>query len=216
MDWLTSVVERLRRGDLSPATRSVSRNKVSPMVEQTTLAMRRALHLGCQAQTWRFGFVEHCARVALIARWMAEELELPEASIETLEHASQLHEIGMIAVPPTLVQSSRPLTPEELARVRAQASIGAEIVRAAHAPPKADLIEQQYATLAELRQRFAKDPHTLQLAAILRVADVYDTLTHPRPYQREIPKYRWREVLADGLGTQFEPDAAGLLLRASG
>jgi HD-GYP domain-containing protein (c-di-GMP phosphodiesterase class II) len=214
MSWFQKLLgssEPMPRGGFAAvASRTLARK-----LEHTDTAVQCAFSFGWQAQTSRFGLTEHSARVALISRWLAEGLGLPEEDTRTLEHAAELHEIGMVAIPPALIRTPRPLTSEELARVRSHALIGAEIVRSAYEPLKGDLIENQYASLSTLRQRFGAEATTLRLAAILRVADVYDTLTHPRPYQSDLPEDRWREVLHAGMGSQFEPDAASLLLRGA-
>lgn len=157
--------------------------------------------------------VGHCTRVASLARWLATELGVAPEHRELLALAARLHEIGMIAVPPQLLDTPERLTAGELERVRAQAWIGASIVRLKHGPRAAALVEHQYSDYRELRDSFAGDGVDLLLASILRVADVFDAMCYPRPYQ-ERPSDAFRsEVLRAGAGTRFHPGVTRLMLR---
>lgn len=211
MNWIGRLIGP-SAADVGKGERTLTTRRLARKIEHTDTAIQCALSFGWQAQTWRFGLVEHSARVAMLARWIAEQMEIPEADVVTLEHAAQLHEIGMLAVPHSLIRTPRPLTSAELARVRAHASIGAEIVRAAYEPIKGDLVEHQYSDYTTIRRRFSDDESTAELAGILRVADVFDTLLHPRPYQQDLPPDRWQGILGDGVGTRFHPAATTVLL----
>jgi response regulator RpfG family c-di-GMP phosphodiesterase len=215
MSWFQKLLgssEPMPRGGFAAvASRTLARK-----LEHTDTAVQCAFSFGWQAQTGRFGLVEHSARVALLARWIAEQMEVPEEEVVVLEHAAQLHEIGMIAVPHTLIRTPRPLTTAELAQVRAHAAIGAQIVRAAYDPIKGDLVEHQYSDYATLCRTFRGADMTAELAGILRVADVFDTLLHPRPYQQDVPRDRWQEVIGSGAGTRFHPAASTVLLHLRG
>lgn len=178
----------------------------------TALSMECALSFARQAQDWRFQLVEHSTRVSRLARHLAEHLALAEENSETLRHVAELHEIGMIAVPAELIRARRALSAEELRRVREQAAIGSAIVRAAYPACKGELIAHQYDDFVRLRTRFGRGTPELLMAGILRVADVFDTLNHPRPYQKDVPRWRWMELLEEGAGTRFHPDAAECLL----
>lgn len=202
----------------SSTVQSTGRENLPPQLDSAhtahaETAMQCALSFALQAQEWRFHFVEHCARVALTARYIADRLSVTPKHAAALHHAAEMHEVGMVAVPHELIRRPYALNSTELQQVRTQARVGARIVGAAYEPLKAAVVENQYASFADLRRRLSAGSPELVLAGILRVADVYDTLLHPRPYQRDIPKWRWLEVLEGGMGSSFYPEAAEVLLR---
>jgi response regulator RpfG family c-di-GMP phosphodiesterase len=211
MDWIRRYFRNLGpREDDRPRNTGVDLVKE---VDDAKLEMASTLVLGLEQRARRLKFADHCARVMRIAHHLADRLGVAPAHTKALLRAAQLHEIGMIAVPPALIEAPRPLTSEELARVRAQARIGAEIVRATQGQLIAELIEHQYADLPELTRRFhPKSPEYL-LAGILRVADLYDTTTRPRPYQRDLTPAMRQEILRSGIGARFHPDAVDVLLQ---
>lgn len=155
--------------------------------------------------------VAHSQRVADLVGAIAELVEVPPAEQERLRLAAQLHEIGMVGVPSDLLTRQTRLSPAELESVRAQARVGAEMVRVSHHPETARLIERQYDDYRYLR-RSTLDSRELLLAGILRIADVYDAMVAPRPYQEPVPEARRRQVLRIGSGTKFHPAAVFALL----
>jgi two-component system, cell cycle response regulator len=159
--------------------------------------------------------VSHSARVASLVDWLAAELDLPEEDREVLRLAATLHEVGMVAVPPEILDKPAPLSGEELEQVRAQAWIGANVVRLTHSQRAARLIRYQYCDYDELRGHFPADSPDLLLAGVLRVADVFDAMCYPRPYQRNLTDEYRTAVLRGGMGTKFHPRVTRLMLRTA-
>jgi HD-GYP domain-containing protein (c-di-GMP phosphodiesterase class II) len=179
--------------------------------DDTYLVMASALMFGLEARNAGLQFVEHCARVADLAERVACELGVPEDAREALGAAAQLHEIGMISVPVELLEAPTRIAPEDRALIREHAAVGASIVRATHPERTARLIEHQYTDFARLQQVFSDDEDLL-LAGILRAADVFDAVTHPRPYQERLRSTHRERILVQGSGSRFHPRAVDVLL----
>lgn len=154
----------------------------------------------------------HSKRVARVAVEVGAMIDLEESELELLERAAELHEIGMLAVPASLLTRRSRLTADELFLVRSHAKMGAEIVRATHDDQIATLIEQQYMDYDELSEH-ATDTRETLLSGILRVADVFDAVTSPRPYQLPLEDEEWRDLLRAESGTKFHPAAVLALFR---
>jgi putative two-component system response regulator len=137
---------------------------------------------------------------------------LPEPDVEVLRRAAPLHDIGKIGIPDTILLKRGPLTPEEFALMQSHARIGAEI-----------LSGSEFAILNSAEQIAAAHherwdgrgyPNGLAGAAIplsarmVAVADVFDALTHERPYKDAWPLARAVEEIALLGGTQFDPEVA--------
>jgi putative two-component system response regulator len=177
----------------------------------TYLAIASALTFGLEARNARLRFVEHCARVADLADHVAAELGVEEDARGVLGAAAQLHEIGMISVPAAVLEAPTRLDPQDRALIREHAAVGAEIVRATHSERTARLVEHQYTDFARLQQVFPDDVDLL-LAGILRAADVFDAVTHPRPYQDRLRPTHRERILVQGSGSRFHPRAVEVLL----
>ena len=50
-------------------------------------------------------------------------------------------------------------------------------------------------------------------ARIMALADVYDALVSERVYKKPIPPEQAKQIIAEGSGSQFDPDLAALFLR---
>jgi len=179
----------------------------------TQMEMTSALMFAVEWKEHQLHVVSHCARVSLTATWLAQQAGIAGDTFHDLQYAARMHEVGMIAVPTELLRKPGPLTAEELERIRSQARIGAEVARTMRRPLAGVIIENQYTDYEALRRRFAAGSTEFLLTGILRVADVFDALTTPRPYQRPVPESRGLEILRAGAGTKFHPDAVQTLLR---
>lgn len=180
----------------------------------TEFELNHALRIALRTREPVRQLVAHATRVLVLVDWLSSELELGEAEYEHLQSAAQLHEIGMITVPLRLLQNPGPLTPPELTRVREQATLGAEIVRAYHSQRTAHIIECQYREHAELAAGFSAGGTDLLLAGILRVADVFDTMGYPRPYQRAWSVEERVSELRSGTGTRYHPVVVDAFLQS--
>ncbi|HEV2148673.1 MAG TPA: HD domain-containing phosphohydrolase [Longimicrobiaceae bacterium] len=180
----------------------------------TQMEMSSALMYAVEMREHQLRTVSHSARVAMTARWLAEQVGVRGDDLYDVQYAARMHEVGMIAVPAKLVRKKGPLTPQELARIRSQARVGAEIARTMDRPLAALMIEHQYTDYETLERKFSRGSREFLLIGILRVADVFDAMKRPRPYQSPLPEDRRLEVLRAGSGTKFHPDAVEALMHA--
>lgn len=180
------------------------------------LEMGTALISGLERRNMRLGFIEHCARVATLVDRVADTFFLTDAERADLSAAARLHEIGMIAVPAELIESPAPLDEMALARLRAQATVGAEMLRPTRTTRTCMLVENQYTDFDEIRLRFRAGSREVLLAGILRAADALDTMLHPRPYQADLDPALPPLILRGGRGKHFHPQAVESLLQIHG
>ena len=180
----------------------------------TEFELNHALRIALRTREPVRQLVAHSTRVLVLVDWLSSELGLGETEFEHLQCAAQLHEIGMITVPLRILQNPGPLTPSELERVRDQAALGAEMIRGYHSPRTAHIIECQYVPHSELSTRFPEGSTDLLLAGILRVADVFDTMGYPRPYQRAWTVEERVNELRTGTGHRYHPVVVDAFLRS--
>jgi len=150
----------------------------------------------------------HSERVAGYALELGAAVGLDSRTLERLEYAALLHDLGKLAVPGKLLTKPGSLTDEEMGSVRLHASRGAEMV--AKIPPLKDLSEfvgnhhEWYGGGGYPLK--AKAPAIPQLALILGVADSYDAMTTTRAYRPALTHEQAVAQLIGGAGSQFDPD----------
>ena len=150
----------------------------------------------------------HSERVAGYALELGVAVGLDSRTLERLEYAALLHDLGKLAVPGKLLTKPGSLTEEEMGSVRLHASRGAEMV--AKIPPLKDLSEfvgnhhEWYGGGGYPLK--AKAPAIPQLALILGVADSYDAMTTTRAYRPALTHEQAVAQLIGGAGSQFDPD----------
>lgn len=127
----------------------------------------------------------HVRRVSAHALAIGQRLELPAGELRALVVAAQMHDVGKISVPASLLTKPGPLTEEEFAVVKEHTNRGYEI--ASKVEPLKDLAE--VIRCHHERLDGSGYPNGLtgedipMLSRIVAVADTYDAMTSNRPYR---------------------------------
>ncbi|HEY8584773.1 MAG TPA: HD domain-containing phosphohydrolase [Capillimicrobium sp.] len=153
---------------------------------------------------------EHAHRIGRSAAAIGRRLGLDGCACERLRRAGPLHDIGKVAVPDAILLKPGRLTPDELAVVREHPEVGARILAGSESPVL-QLAEEIARTHHERWDGAgyptgAAGPEIPLAGRIVAVADVFDALTHERPYK---PAWSVAAAVAEieaGAGTQFDPD----------
>jgi len=127
----------------------------------------------------------HQSRVAIIARGVAAELGLDNGTIDGIEMAARIHDIGKIAIPAEILTSPKRLTAPAWELMKLHAGTGADIVRGVGFPcPVADMVEQHHERLDGSGYPSGLHGEEILLGArIIAVADTVDAMTSHRPYR---------------------------------
>ena len=135
----------------------------------------------------RDGMTEgHCHRMANYATAIGRALGLGTADLQALHRGGFLHDIGMLAIPPSLLLKAGPLEPDEFERVKSHTVIGDELCRNLRSLQAVRPIVRHH----HERRDGSGYPDGLRgdeiplLAQIVSVVDLYDAVTNNRPYQR--------------------------------
>ncbi len=153
---------------------------------------------------------QHTHRVAVAAARLARAIGLGEPDIDLLMRAAPLHDVGKIGIPDRVLLKPGALAPEESEIMRKHTTIGAVILRGG----RSDLIRMAEEIALSHHERWdgagypegrAGDEIPL-VARIVAVSDVFDALSHDRPYRQAWPMPRVVEQLARGRGTHFDPE----------
>ena len=154
---------------------------------------------------------EHTRRVARTACRLARALRVPEPDVERLSLAAPLHDVGKIAVPDSVLLKPGKLTRAEYQQVQRHVLIGEEILGGSGSP-----VLQTAAEIAlHHHERWDGRGYPAGLrgnevplpARLVAVADVFDALTHRRPYKEAWPVDEAVGEILDQSAGHFDPDA---------
>ena len=156
----------------------------------------------------------HSSRVAHYSKKLAQMNGKSEKECNEIYYAALLHDVGKIGVPSSIINKEGKLTYEEFNIVRMHPRMGAQILE--------NISEYPYLSIGAGYHHERYDgsgyPYGLkgedipELARIISVADAYDAMTSIRSYRDPIPQDRVREEVVKGIGTQFDPHYARLML----
>lgn len=151
----------------------------------------------------------HTERIRESSALIARELGLPEIDVELIGDAAPLHDIGKLGVSDLVLQKPGKLTPDEFAHVQRHAELGARILSGS-----SSRVLQAGEEIARSHHEWwdgSGYPHGLRgediplFGRIVAVADVFDALTHERPYKRAWPVDAAVLEIRRLRGMQFDP-----------
>ncbi len=149
----------------------------------------------------------HMGRVSLYAVAIARELRLDPLTVELVEAAGRIHDIGKIAVPDAVLLKPGVLTPREFEQMKHHAERGAQIALMTPAlAPVAPIIRAHHERFSGGGYPNGLDGDRIPLAArIVSVADTFDALTSNRSYRTARPLSDATRELQRVRGTQLDP-----------
>jgi putative two-component system response regulator len=156
---------------------------------------------------------EHPQRVARTSALIARQMRLPDDQVWMLRHAAQLHDIGKIGVPDEILLKPGPLDPDEFELMKTHTVIGWQMLSGSRARV---LAVAAHVALSH-HERFDGRGYPNLLAGdaiplparIVAAADVFDTLTHVRPYRDAFPVARAVEEIRQMARSTLDPRVVG-------
>jgi putative two-component system response regulator len=158
----------------------------------------------------------HTRRVGELSARLGQRLGLSVADIDLLRQAAPLHDIGKIGISDAVLLKPGPLTDEEFDHIRTHTTIGAELL--ADSEILVLRVAQRIALGHHERWDGTGYPHGTRglaipiEARIAAVADVFDALTHWRPYKQAWPLERALGEITHLRGKHFDPDVVDAFL----
>ncbi|BCM89784.1 cyclic di-GMP phosphodiesterase response regulator RpfG [Abditibacteriota bacterium] len=152
---------------------------------------------------------QHTQRVAHMAALLAKSLGLPAEQVALIKQAAPLHDVGKIAISDLTLLKPGKLTEEEFAQMKTHTTIGATLLCKGHS----EAIQMAERIAISHHERWDGKGYPCQLAGeqiplegrILAVVDVFDALTHERPYKKAWTAAEAVAEIARQSGQQFDP-----------
>jgi putative two-component system response regulator len=172
----------------------------------------------------------HILRTQFYVRMLSENLShhprfrhvLSPAHIDLLAKSAPLHDIGKVGIPDAILCKPGPLTAEEWSIMKTHARLGFDAIERAEAdvekPVPFLMLAKEIARWHHEKYDGSGYPDGLSSgdipvsARIMAVADVFDAMTSPRVYKPAMPLEKARELIAQGQGSQFDPDVTECFL----
>ncbi len=158
---------------------------------------------------YHHGTARHADRVRHVATALGVELGVRDVDREALPWAALLHDLGKLGVPAATLSKRGPLSESEWVEMKRHPRIGAEML--VSLSPR---LEPIAAGVRAHHERWDGSGYPDGLTGeaipvvgrIVAVADVFDAMTHPRPYRSWVaaPDRAVAELEA-GAGTSFDP-----------
>lgn len=151
----------------------------------------------------------HAERVGLLSSFLAREIGLSAEVVRLIRRAATLHDVGKIGVSDTILMKPGPLTDGEYERMKQHTEIGAAILSGSRFP-----LLQMAAEIATAHHEWWNGKGYSRglvgedipvTGRIVAVADVFDSLTHKRPYKQAFDREHALELIREGRGEQFDP-----------
>ena len=157
----------------------------------------------------------HSTRVSILAKYLAGKMGLSPDLITTIEVAGLLHDAGKVSVPVEILDKKGPLDDNEW-----------EIIKG-HAPHSFEILSK-ISSLKDIanisgshheRHDGTGYPKHLEgneinrLAQIIAISDTYDAITSTRAYRKKKSQEYAYDIIRKGMGTQFNPEIAEILLK---
>jgi putative two-component system response regulator len=151
----------------------------------------------------------HAQRVGYTASLLAEIIGWDAAQVDLMRRAAPLHDVGKIGISDSILLKNAALTKQEFELMQKHTVIGAKMLSGSKSP----LLQQAECIALSHHERwdgsgypFALEGNSIPLAGrLVAVADVFDALTHSRPYKNAWPMEEAVAEISKQGGRQFDP-----------
>lgn len=199
---LFSVAEQRMYSDKLSGNRKVRQNIID--------SLEAMLHKHCVE------IAGHGNRVKRLASEFAADLGFKpdDPELRPLNLLAALHDIGKVVIPKSILDKDGPLTQNEWEIVRSHSDIGYRMALSIGDPVLAELI-------LNVHERWdgtgypcgLKGDQIPLLARLFSIVDVYDVITHDRPYKRAMSAHEALKEIEAGSGKQFDPELTAKFLK---
>jgi diguanylate cyclase (GGDEF)-like protein len=158
----------------------------------------------------------HLTSVAQLVRAVGRRLELAPHELHDLDLAAQLHDVGKLAIPDSILSKPGPLSEEEWPFIFRHTLVGERILSAAPSLTRiARLVRSTHERMDGQGYPDGLAGEKIPLPSrIVSVCDAFLAMTEERPYRSALTSEEAIAELRRCAGTQFDPDVVEALIGA--
>lgn len=157
----------------------------------------------------------HSQRVACYARDIVQRMGGDKQQQQRVYYAGLLHDVGKIRVSDAIINKTGRLTKEEYEEMKLHTLAGYYILK------EVSIISDFAVSARWHHERYDGKgyPNGLSgeniplICRIIGVADAYDAMTSNRSYRKVLPQAVVRDEIQKGMGSQFDPKIAQIMLK---
>ena len=157
---------------------------------------------------------EHTDRVTELTMKLAARFDFPPAEMEHIQRGALLHDIGKIGIPDHILQKPGPLTSEEFRIMQRHTELArALMTRIDYVAPAVNIpyCHHEKWDGSGYPRRLRGNEIPLE-ARIFAVVDVFDALTHDRPYRQAWEREEALAYIREHSGRHFAPNVVAAFL----
>ena len=159
---------------------------------------------------------DHIVRISRYCSLIAEKLGLPAETVELIQYASPMHDIGKIAIPDHLLLKQDRLTREEFEMVKTHTTVGAKILENA----RSEVLKLSHEIALTHHEKYNGHGYPRGLSGteipisgrIVAIADTFDALTSRRPYKDPYPIDVAADIIQSEREKHFDPDVTDVFI----
>jgi putative two-component system response regulator len=178
---------------------------------------------------------KHVIRVGRYAAIIAREIGFKPQHVLDLEHAAQLHDVGKIGIPDSILNKPTKLTPQEYELMKNHCRTGSRIISGERIDGNKTLsqirsiVDECSSPVMRLAALVAEThherwdgsgyPHGLAgndipvEGRITAICDVFDAISTKRPYKEAYPIDKCFQIILEGSGSHFDPAIVAAFFR---
>jgi putative two-component system response regulator len=176
-------------------------------LEQAQLEILERLALAAEYRDDCTG--QHTQRVGEWAALLGRAIDLPKEHVELIRRAAPLHDVGKIGIPDGILLKPSKLTAEEYSHIKRHTEIGRMILSGSKFAilQMAERIALYHHERWDGAGYYGLNGDSIPLEArIVSIVDVYDVITHSRPYKEASTVEVALDEIRHERGKQFDPD----------
>jgi len=205
----------LRSHKAHATAQRLARENAQLLLEDAQLQVIQRLALAAEYRDDNTG--QHTRRVGELSASIGQTLGMPADQLALLRQAAPLHDVGKIAIPDSILLKPGPLTAVEFERMKAHTTRGGAMLAGAGFP----LLEMAEIIAMTHHERWDGTGYPGGLSGrgiplvgrIVAIADVFDALTHVRPYKEAWTVAEAVTEIRRQSARQFDPEIVEAFLR---